>query len=387
MSGAERAKQRFSGSRWVETAELERRRDEWRKVARECAMPTTYGDPGWLLPWWRTYGKEAEPWWFVLEREGVLRGVAALALTRERGMRTLRFAAEAWNGIDTPVCLANDERAFVDGLLDALAQRADEWDLWRIRRLPLGSLLARRLLGGDARLRASASDVRLQPYIPLPGDVEAFEARFGGKQRSTQRRKWRKLTDLGAEATLITDADAVEPKLRHLIELRRRRAIEQGQRHEHMDERFERFIVDTVRELGPEGARLWDLEADGETLAMRLNFVQGPREHSYLLGLSTLHPTLSPGSSLERHGIFAAIEEGRREFDLGPGRDEYKYRLGGVDRELTRVVVGSPSVRGLAAGALAGLDIRLRDSSAAAWLRQRRGATPERATPERPKVV
>jgi CelD/BcsL family acetyltransferase involved in cellulose biosynthesis len=207
---------------------------------------------------------------------------------------------------------------------------------------------------------------------PAPADL------LGSKQRSTQRRKWRRLLELGAAPRIVSDPSEIEPAVHRLVGLRRGRAIAMGQRHAHMDARFERFIVDAVRGLGPDGARLWTLEAEGQTLVMRLNLVQGPREHSYLLGLGHDHTALSPGSSLERHAILEAIAEGRAELDLGPGRDEYKYRLGAIDRELTRVIVASPSPRGRVIGAAAAADLALRNTAAAEALRRRLGMASER---------
>lgn len=72
------------------------------------------------------------------------------------------------------------------------------------------------------------------------------------------------------------------------------------------------------------------------------------------------------------------IEQGRTEFELGPGRDEYKYRLGARDREVVRLVLSSGSPRGRAVTGVLATDLRLRNTAAADALRRRRGLTPER---------
>lgn len=374
--------------RWITLAELERRRAEWHELAAGSELPSAFADPAWILSWWRHYGEDYEPWPLALEdRDGSLRGLALLALGRSRLARTLTFAGGRWNGLETLICARGDEARLSDSLLAALAERRKEWDVWRVQRLPRASALARTLLDGGVALRAAAHDIRLQPFLALPADVSAFEARFGGKQRNTLRRKWRRLTELGAAPRRLTAPAEVESTLRVLLDLRRRRAIAQGQRHEHMDARFERFLFEAVGRLLPDGAHLWTLELDGRTLATHLNFVQGPREHSYLLGLSDDHANLSPGISLEHHAIHEAIEEGRTELDLGPGRDAYKYRLGACDRELTRLVVSSGSVRSRGIAGLLATDLRLRNTAMAEVLRRRRGLTPERATSEQPAQI
>ncbi|HEX8714695.1 MAG TPA: GNAT family N-acetyltransferase, partial [Solirubrobacteraceae bacterium] len=294
--------------------------------------------------------------------------------------RTLIFAGGSWNGLETLVCAPGAEAELCELLFEALRERSGEWDTWRVQRLRSDSALARALLGGGAQLRAAAHDLRLQPYLELPGDVESFEARFGSKQRNTQRRKWRKLTELGAVARVVEEPGEVSSTLAQLLELRRSRAVAMHQRYQHMDATYERFLLDAVRELLPDGARLWRLDLDGELLASRLNLAQGPREHSYLLGLSDGHQNLSPGNSLELQAIAAAIRQGRTELELGPGRDEYKYRLGGIDRTVARLVVASPSPRGRLLTGLSATDLRLRDSTLAEALRGRRGIAPERVS-------
>jgi CelD/BcsL family acetyltransferase involved in cellulose biosynthesis len=366
--------------RWISIEELERRRHEWHRLAVASAFPTSYLDPAWVLSWWRAYGAEAVPWCLGLEDDaGALRGLAPLALRNSGVARTLSFAGGQWNGLESLLYAPGAETELTEGLLQALDARASEWDLWRIRRLPTESSLAQRLLGSSGSLRAVAHDLRLQPFIELPPDESQFDARFPAKQRQRQRRRWRRLLDEGVTARLVSDPTEVDSAVRALLELRRGRAITHRQRHAHMDTRFEGFLAETVRELLPDGAHLWILEADGQTIASLLNLVEGPRIHGYLIGVNELHAKLSPGRSLKRHAIVEAIAEGRTEMDLGPGRDESKYQLGGIDRELTRLVVPSRSWRGRLNGVVAGADLRLRDTAIADMLRRRRGMTSERA--------
>lgn len=367
-------------ARWIEKTELEDRREQWRALAADSEFPTAFADPAWVLSWWTSYGSGHQPWAFALkDAEGSFRALAVLALQGSGRTRTLTFAGGSWNGLETLICAPGAETEFATLLLEALHERRGEWDTWRVQRLHTDSALAQMLLDGGGPLRAQAHDLRLQPYLELPESVEAYEASFGSKQRSTQRRKWRKLTELGAEARVVEETQAADATLAELLALRRSRAEAMGQRHSHMDATYERFLHDAVRDLLPSGARLWRLDLEGELLASRLNLVQGPREHSYLLGLGEGHANLSPGNALELRAIEQAIEQGRSEFELGPGRDEYKYRLGGVDRTVVRLVAASPSLRGRALTSVSAGDLRLRDSAVAEALRRRRGIPSERA--------
>lgn len=375
----------MSAARWTTLAELEGRRAEWLALAEAGEFPSVFSDPRWVCTWWRHYGEDKEPWALVVEdASGGLLGVVVLACERERLGRTLSFAAARWNAFDAPLSAPGAEREVAEALLQALAERRAEWQLWRIGRLPIGSVLARELLEGRAPLRAAAHDVRLQPYVELPAEMEEFEARYSGRRRTEFRRRWRRLQEQGVQARLITEAEQAGAELRRLLDLRRERAQALGQEHEHMDERFARFVEDAARELFPDAVRLWMLEQGEELLAGKLDFVAGPREHGYIAAVGDKHLKVKPGQALERQTIQAMISEGRSELDFGPGRDSYKYSWGAVDRELARILVASPTPRGRALGVPAALDLRLRNTSAAEALRRRRGVTPERATAEMP---
>jgi CelD/BcsL family acetyltransferase involved in cellulose biosynthesis len=226
-------------------------------------------------------------------------------------------------------------------------------------------------------LRVSAHDFRFQPFLDLPDDVSTYESRYGSKH---QRRNWRRLLALGASPHLVRDPEEIEPVIRELIAMRRARANRKGQRQAHMDPRFERFLIDAVCALIPDGARLWTLEVEEQTLAVCLNLVEGPREHGYLLGLGDSHTSLSPGTLLKRHALLEAIADGRGELDLGPGRDESKYRLGAIDRKLVRLIVVNSSPRARISSTRATIDLKLRNTAAADALRRRRGIVSERAT-------
>lgn len=366
--------------RWIGLEELQERRDQWRELALHSDFPTVYGDPAWLLPWWATYGERLTPWCLALEDGGRLCGLALLTLARSGPKRALRFMGAPWNGLDCLLYAPGAEEQLTDCLLSALVERSRDWDLWRVRRLPMHTCLAERLLGDGGPLRAAAHDLRLQPYLELPADKATFEAGFPAKQRHRQRRRWRRLLDEGLSPHLVTDPAEIAAVMHMLIEMRRCRADRAGQRQANLDERFERFATAAVQELAPDGARLWTLrDSDGSDVAICLTLLENYREHGYMIAITDQHAEHRPGHSLKHHVVMQAIAEGRREFDLGPGRDPSKYSLGAVDRSLIGVVVGSKSWRGRIAGTTAAADLRARNTKLAGYLRTRRGTTSERA--------
>ena len=363
--------------RWITLAELERRFSEWQALADAAGFPSAYASPGWILAWWQHYGAGSEPWCLAQEDEaGSLCCLALLARGNGPLVRPLRFAGGRWNGMDTLLCAPGLEEQFSAELLRALAARRSEWDLWLIQRLPATAALAGMLLEATATLRVRRPTIRLQPFLELPGTPAEYEARLQSKHHKDQRRKWRRLAELGASPRLVSDPAEIESALQTLLELRRGRSEAQGHRGTQMDARYEQFLLQVVRGMPASSALLWILEIEGQPLAALLNLAAGNRAHGVITAMGEAHAKLSPGTMLEHRAIADSIERGHTEFDLGPGRDEYKYRLGAVDRRMLRVRVASPSRRGSIVGALADIDLSLRETAVADMLRTRRGIAP-----------
>ena len=78
------------------------------------------------------------------------------------------------------------------------------------------------------------------------------------------------------------------------------------------------------------------LEIDGVKTAASLNFDYNNKLWGYNSGVSRNHMELSPGWVLLAHTIQWCCENNRYEFDFMRGDEEYKYRLGGVNRFVMR---------------------------------------------------
>jgi CelD/BcsL family acetyltransferase involved in cellulose biosynthesis len=376
------------GSRWATISELAARREEWRELVSRSRYPSAFADPAWVLAWFRHYGSEHEAWPLLLsDAHGNMRGLALLALHRSRLAQTLSFAGARENGMEALVCAPEDEALLAHALAEALLHRRKRWDLWRIERLPCDSDLARLLLSTERQPGVAAHDVRLQPYVELTGSREGFEARFSPATRSKFRRGERRLERADAVTRLVTDRAEARAALNALLELHRRRAAQKGERRPYLDARFESFMGEVLDGLLPLRARLWTLEVGGAVVSARLSFVEGSVEQGFMLGMDHRHSNLGPGRELERIGLMHSAAEGLREYDFGPGRDDYKYGWKAVDREMLRALVASPTPRGRLAGKPAAAQLRLRTSAAAGLLRREMGVAEQHATPGAPRIA
>ncbi|MFN2275688.1 MAG: GNAT family N-acetyltransferase, partial [Anaerolineales bacterium] len=115
-----------------------------------------------------------------------------------------------------------------------------------------------------------------------------------------------------------------------------------------MDSQKENFLTESMRRhfhLLAEAAaaegwlQLAVLDVAGEPAFGYFNFDFNGKLWIYNSGFNPNHASLSPGWVLMGHLIQWAIEQGRHEIDFLRGDEEYKYRLGGVDRFVTRLTV------------------------------------------------
>ena len=79
------------------------------------------------------------------------------------------------------------------------------------------------------------------------------------------------------------------------------------------------------------------MEVNGSKAAGYLNFDYGDRIYVYNSGLDFNYGDLSPGWVLLGYLFQWANEHGRSEFDFMRGDEDYKYKFGGIRRDVMRV--------------------------------------------------
>jgi CelD/BcsL family acetyltransferase involved in cellulose biosynthesis len=115
-----------------------------------------------------------------------------------------------------------------------------------------------------------------------------------------------------------------------------------------LDKNKESFLTDIMRTQMRQAVhaafqagwvQLAFMEIGGQKAAAYLNFDFGNRILLYNSGFDFDFGYYSPGWVLIGYLIEWAIENGREAFDFMRGDEQYKYRLGGVDRFVQRVKI------------------------------------------------
>jgi CelD/BcsL family acetyltransferase involved in cellulose biosynthesis len=238
-----------------------------------------------------------------------------------------------------------DLRCFMTALFEQLAApQAPAWQSLDLYNLVENSATLP-LLQAEAKKRGWLYDQqRLQhcPYVPLPGDWEAYLAGIDKKQRHEIRRKMRRAAEAKVPLRwyIVEDAQQLESELEDFLNLMA------------LDENKRAFLTELMRtqmQLTVRAAfqgkwlQLAFLEVDGQKAAGYLNFDFDNRIWVYNSGLDFNFGAYSPGWVLLGHLLQWANEQQRSAFDFMRGDEDYKYRFGGIDRFVVRARVQKPA--------------------------------------------
>jgi CelD/BcsL family acetyltransferase involved in cellulose biosynthesis len=183
------------------------------------------------------------------------------------------------------------------------------------------------------------------PVIRLPegGDLDAFLATLGKKERHEIRRKVRRAEAAG-DIQLVESADPVGD-LDAFIELHQARWGERGLFPANHGGDQSRVFVRRLFELFGERERdgfsvhLSFLEVDGRRIGAAIHFETPGSLLYYNAGIDPEARDLSPGVVLLERLVRRAIERGKCRVDLLRGDEAYKYEWGAVDEPVQRILV------------------------------------------------
>lgn len=321
---------------------------EWNDLLNESVSDTPFLRYEYQIAWWEHRGggewQDAELV-LVTARDGEkLVGIAPLFIANydNRPALLLNGSIEISDYLDV-IVRKDDHANFVSGLLDFLASDvADNWSSLDWYNLPDDSpTLAAFKTESEKRGWSHLEEVyRPTPRIALNGDFEEYLSRVEKKQRHEIRRKMRRAAESGRVKFTIVPKDAdIEPELEAFFHL----MIQDPNKALFLRDVMRHQMSHTVR-AAHEYGYLWlaFLEVDGVKAAASLNFDYKGKLWGYNSGVSRDYMELSPGWVLIGHVIQWCCENRRYEFDFMRGDEDYKYRLGGVNRFVMRTRLIKP---------------------------------------------
>ncbi len=302
----------------------------------------------YLAAWWQALGggewTNGDLYIVIAEEVGVgLKAIAPLFFsTNRQGEPALLLlgSVEISDYLDVLIC-PEETPAFVEALFDHLASPlAPPWEVLDFYNILESSPTLPVLQAAAARRGWGYQQERLQhcPYIPLPGDWEAYLAGIDKKQRHEIRRKLRRAesNETPVRWYIAADPDQLEAHIDELFRLMEQDPAKKAFLTSAMREQL-RAIIHAAFAGG--WLQLAFLEVGEEKAAAYLNFDYGGHIWVYNSGLDSRYSALSPGWVLLGYLLQWANANKRLAFDFMRGDEDYKYRFGAIDRFIVRACI------------------------------------------------
>lgn len=322
--------------------------EEWRALLDKSASSGPFLTPEYLSAWWRHLGggewQHAELQLIIArDEDGGLVGIAPLFLTQNKDdQATLMFIGshEISDFLDF-IARPEDMPQFLSELFDFLAspqapqwQRLDMYNILDDSSTP--NILAN--LATQHGWKHQQTQLQPAPYIPLPGNWDEYLASMKKKQRHELRRKMRKAENhlIPVEWYIVEDRAALSDEMQTMFALMKQ------------DEEKKIFLTPVmelqmmaIAEAAFENGwlQLAVLKVGRDIAAMELNFDYDNRIWSYNSGVHSNFRDLSSGVVLLGNVLRHVIEDDHTAFDFMRGDEQYKYRMGAVDRFVLRVEI------------------------------------------------
>jgi CelD/BcsL family acetyltransferase involved in cellulose biosynthesis len=339
---------------------------EWTLLLVRSKSSSFSLSPGWLLPWWRIFGQDANRTLRVglFHRGERLIGLAPLLARTHRYHLALPFRRLELlgSGEDEKDEICSDylgviTEAGAEGEVSAAlaaALASDRFGPWDELVLPAMSGFDPLLGSLSAELSSAGIDVRTErvsscPYIPLPGTWDDYLAALPSSARYLVRRSLRdfaKWADGSDRIERVEGPDDVERGAAILRALHAERWTSAGGSGAFASQRFTRFHAAVMPELVKkrELELLW-LTVRGQPVAALYNVVKDGVVYFYQSGrVLDLPKAIRPGIVLHAHAIRSAIEAGHREYDFLAGSSRYKLDLALATRPLSTLRATRPSL-------------------------------------------
>jgi CelD/BcsL family acetyltransferase involved in cellulose biosynthesis len=326
-------------------------RDEWDALLGRSRFDTIFLTWEWQSTWWRHLGVQRGPLYLLAAREADrLIGILPLYLSESSGIQSLTIVGcvEVSDYLDLIIEAGQEDTVYRALLSWLTGPEAPAWDTLELCNSPAASLAHTRLAelarARDFPVEVTQEDVCPVITLPQPGDGEdgweLYLAALDKKERHEIRRKLRRIEREAPTAALriVYGGAEMTEAMESFIALHR---LSRPDKHAFMTEEMQAYFRAVAAVLAERGwLQLSFLDIEDRPAASYFCFDYHGDILVYNSGYdATASPHLSPGWVLLAQLIQLAITEGRTRFDFLQGNEDYKYRFGGVDEPVHRMVI------------------------------------------------
>ncbi len=338
---------------WDEIGEL---RPAWEALLAESASQTIFLTWEWLKAWWDAYGASRRLLFLTgWDSDRRLAGIAPLYRSRREAgaaaVEVLQLLGDGSTDSDNLDFLVQRGRepAFLQAVLDWLAQHSAEWDILELNTVPEQSPVATAFQNGllerhwHCWRRETDHDV-----IPLPPTWDAYLQNVSKNMRSSINSKLRRLEKRYPvrlrRCEALRELDSSLEKLYEMHASRWRLRDEPGSFR--LPER-RKFYSQVARDFLDRGwLDFWLLDCADHMVAAEFGFHYGETYFFLQSGFDSGYASESVGFVQKALVLRELIGKGLRYYDFLGGGDPYKSRWGAVRSAYLHLCCARPRSRG-----------------------------------------
>ena len=330
-------------------------RKEWNELLADSGVDSIFLTWEWMYTWWEHLAEDRKLHIITVRRQGRLIALAPVALRPVRLQRLLPFRVLEFLGAGNVgsdylnvVTRKGYEREALEALAHCLSERRLVLQLSHVDRTsPQMVDLALRMRGLGWKLTRTTVD--FCPYVDLRGqDWESYVESLGSSHRRNFRKRMKRLQrrfDVAFEQ--VSSEQQRGEVLDKLVSLHLERWNKRGGSDALHTRALVRFHHEMTRIAMARGwLRLFTMKLDGVLVAALYCFFYNGKVYFYQAGYDTSYNHYSVGLCAVGMAIRQAIGEGALEYDFLRGNESYKYLWSNKERELVRLDLFPPSVRG-----------------------------------------
>jgi len=325
---------------------------EWNRLLEKTASHVPFLRFEYLKTWWETRGggewpSSAQLLLITARRNGELVGAAPLFHAINHDNQPALLLAGSIEISDYLDLLAEpaDLPEFCEELLSFMtSSNLPYWEALDLYNIIDNSPTIQALQGAAAAKGWGFFQEKLQhsPYIPLPGDWEAYLSSIDKKQRHEIRRKMRRAEEADQPVSwyIVSDPASIEQETTAFMDL----MANEPEKAAFLTPAMRQHFYNIVKCLFDKNClHMSFLTVGDEKAAGYLGFDYLNRLWIYNSGINPAFREISPGWVLLGNLLKWANEAGYHEFDFMRGDEEYKYRFGAVDRFIVRAQLTPPA--------------------------------------------
>src|ERR1700682_99541 len=296
----------------------------WAALVRSMARPSPFMLHGWLLEWWRAFGRGADLAVHVARRDDKLIGALPLFTGSRWGTRVGSFLGGGESALADLLAASDVATTVSERLVEHLAaSRIDAVDMFG--------------LSGDSRLAATVGPSRLQliqrveaPVIEVGRDYDAFyDSKVHASRRRTLRRRAKNLGELGKiSLDQARSPEAIDAALDDAFRLHTLRWGSQPDHSTFGTSDGQRVHRAALRALADDDVvRITTMKIDGRAIAFQLWFALGASAYLYRQAYDQEFARFGLGFTITLDAIKAAMAEGLTRVELLGGGEPVKLEI------------------------------------------------------------